>query len=62
MVDESLWSTTVPVQMERDGEERRGETEGNSERTGEFSDAGVFIAGKGESHRHTHTYTHWRLS
>lgn len=48
----------VPVQMERDREERRGETEGNRERTGGFSDPGVFIAGKGESH----TYTHWRLS
>lgn len=50
MVDESLWSTTVPVQMERDREERRGETEENSERTGGFSDAGVFIAENGESH------------
>lgn len=42
--------------MERDREERRGETEENSARTGGFSDAGVFIAGKGVTH------THCRLS
>lgn len=41
-----------------DGERQRGregEAEENRERAGGFSDPGVFIAGKGESHTHTHT-------
>lgn len=37
--------------------ERRGETEENGERTGGFSDAGVFIARKGESYTYTRTRT-----
>jgi len=51
MADESLWSSKV-------------EDEEGRETTGGFSDAGVFIAGKGESHTHAHTHTHttWRLS
>lgn len=35
-------------------EERQRKT---AKRTRGFSDAGVFIAGKGDSHTHTHTHT-----
>lgn len=63
MVDESVWSTAVPVQVEREREretERKGgERQKKTERTGGFSYAGVFIAGKKSL---THTYTHCRLS
>lgn len=45
------WSATVLVRIER----QRGKGEGIRERTGGFSDPGVFIAGKGESHTHTRT-------